>query len=475
MRSIFFRLFFVHLLVIAIFTGGLLLFFNLMHIIEDAPRAFALLLMGALSLALILSLSASRTLGSALTELHRRVEQFPRPGPSLVRRTQIPELDRLSDGLDTLMSKMQRDLSGLELEKELLASLLGALREGVLCVNKSGVIVYQNPALHPELVTPLSTGRLYFKAVLDSGLLEFIHNRLQGPAAGNRPMKSVFELQHGPYFFRVQEYPVRNDDEVELHLILIQDRTQENTTRRMREDFLQNASHELKTPITSIRGYAETLMSRMEREAQKKGAGAESTGTTANSSRDPGRSFLKGMLRNVERMEAMIEDMVRISTLESRSFPFKPRRIELERYMQGIGTLVEGTLKQKEQRLIIKLTPPDLSMEADPLLLEHLLLNLITNASRYSPPESEVIVRIRQENAQNMAVLVEDQGPGIPMDLREKVFERFFRVDMNRSREQGGTGLGLSIVRQIARLHGGVVGVEAAPRGGSIFKVLLPL
>ena len=430
----------------------------------------ALLLMGALSLALILSLSASRTLGSGRTELHKRVELFPRPGPSLVRRTQIPELDRLSDGLDTLMRKMQTDLSGLELEKELLASLLGALREGVLCVNKSGVIVYQNKALHPELVTPKSIGRLYFKAVLDSGLLEYIHNRLQDPnslrSAGKRPMKSVFELQHGPYFFRVQEYPVSNDDEVELHLILVQDRTQENTTRRMREDFLQNASHELKTPITSIRGYAETLMSKMEREAAKQ----VETGT-----RDPGRSFLKGMLRNVERMEAMIEDMVRISTLESRSFPFKPRRIELERYMQGIETLVEGTLKQKEQRLAIKLASPDLSMEADPLLLEHLLLNLITNASRYSPPESEVVVRIRRENAQNMAVLVEDQGPGIPMDLREKIFERFFRVDHDRSREQGGTGLGLSIVRQITRLHGGVVGVEAAPRGGSIFKVLLPL
>ena len=180
--------------------------------------------------------------------------------------------------------------------------------------------------------------------------------------------------------------------------------------------------------------------------------------------------------RNVERMEAMIEDMVTISSLESRSFPFKPRLVELERYMQGIETLVEGTLKQKNQKLTIALASPDLAIDADPLLLEHLLLNLITNASRYSPADSEIIVRIKQENQHKMSFAVEDSGPGIPVDLREKVFERFFRVDMNRSREQGGTGLGLSIVRQITRLHGGSVGIESGPGNrGSIFKVLLPL
>lgn len=467
MRSIFFRIFFIHLLVVAIFTGGLLLFFNLMHIIEDSPRSFALLLAGALALALVLSLSASRTLTGSLDGLLRRIQQFPRLGPTLVKRTQILELDRLAAALDKLIHRLHTDLAGLELEKELLSSLLDALREGVLCLNKEGTIVYQNPALHPELVTPMSTGRLYFQAVLDSGLLEFIHNRLQDRNQTDED-RQYFELHHGPHFFRVQEYPVRTDEEIELHLILIQDRTQEYTTRRLREDFLQNASHELKTPITSIRGYAETLMAKLEREAPPPDASRPDT-------KDPGRSFLKGMLRNVERMEAMIEDMVTISSLESRSFPFKPRMIELERYMQGIETLVEGTLKQKDQKLTTTLSESDLAIEADPLLLEHLLLNLITNASRYSPAESEIIVQIKQENQQKIAFAVMDNGPGIPIALRAKVFERFFRVDMNRSREQGGTGLGLSIVRQITRLHGGSVGIESNPGGGSIFKVLLPL
>lgn len=131
MRSIFFRIFFIHLLVVAIFTGGLWLFFNLMHVIEDSPRAFALLLAGALALALVLSLSASRTLTGALDGLLRRVQQFPRLGPTLVKRTQILELDRLATALDTLIHRLHTDLAGLKLEKELLSSLLGALREGV--------------------------------------------------------------------------------------------------------------------------------------------------------------------------------------------------------------------------------------------------------------------------------------------------------------------------------------------------------
>ena len=464
MRSIFFRIFIIHLFVVAIFTGGLFIFFNLMHMIEDSPRSFALLFSGALALALVLSLSASRTLTRSLDGLLRRVQQFPRLGPSLVRRTQILELDRLAYALDELIQRMRTELAGLKLEKELLGSLLGALREGVLCINKNGKIVYQNPALHPELVAPNSTGKPYFKAIIDGDLLEFIHRRLQpGTGYSDEALlagKRYFELQHGPYFFRVQEYPVRTDEEVELHLILVQDRTEENTTRRLREDFLQNASHELKTPITSIRGYAETLMARVERAKASEPAGPE-------------RSFLKGMLRNVERMEAMIEDMVTISSLESRSFPFKPREVELAGYMQGIETLVEGTLKQKDQQLKIQIDTP--TVTADPLLLEHLLLNLITNASRYSPAESQILVRIHMPNPHSIAFSVQDQGPGIPEDLREKIFERFFRVDMNRSREQGGTGLGLSIVRQISRLHGGSVRVEAAPEGGSIFRVNLPV
>jgi two-component system phosphate regulon sensor histidine kinase PhoR len=457
MRSIFFRIFFIHLLVIAIFTGGLLLFFNLLNLIEDSPRSFTLLLVGAVVLALVLSLSASRTLTQSLDGLLHRILQFPRPGPSFIRRTQILELDRVAHALDQLIHRMRTDLAGLKLEKELLGSLLGALREGVLCVNKEGMIVYQNPALHAELVTPESAGKVFFQVVLNSGLLEYIRKCLRADGSSSS-QREFFELHHGPYFFRVQEYPVRTGEEIELHLILVQDRTQEYTTRRLREDFLQNASHELKTPITSIRGYAETMMSKVEREG-----------------RDPERGFLKGMLRNVERMEAMIEDMVTISSLESRSFPFKPRRIELRRYMQGIETLVAGTLKHRAQRLTITLADPSLSIDADPLLMEHLLLNLIANASRYSPAESEIVVRIARANQKSVLFEVHDQGPGIPLDYREKIFERFFRVDLNRSREQGGTGLGLSIVRQITRLHGGSVWVEPAVPEGSVFKVLLPL
>ncbi len=461
MRSIFFRILFIHLVVIAIFTSGLFLFFNLWNLIQDSPRAFTLLFAGALALTLILSLSASRTLTLPLEALLRRIRQFPQSGPSFLKKTQILEMDAVSTALDDLIFRLNTELAGMKLEKELLSSLLGALREGVLCLNRQGIVVYQNPALPGQLVQPAATGKPYFKAIANSELLEFAHHIMQaehsnganGNSNGDGNGRQVFEMHHGHNHYRVQEYPVRTGEEVELHLILVQDRTQEYNTRRLREDFLQNASHELKTPITSIRGYAETLI--------------------AKENRQPQTSFLKGVLRNVERMEAIIEDMVTIASLEARSFPFNPRVTDLDEFLNGIEILVEGTLKQKEQTLSID-SPRGRRIDADPLLLEHLLLNLIANASRYSPANSTIQVRIRRENNQATIFEVEDEGPGVPMDLREKIFERFFRVDKDRSREQGGTGLGLSIVRQITRLHGGSVWVEAAPRGGALFKVRLP-
>jgi two-component system phosphate regulon sensor histidine kinase PhoR len=261
------------------------------------------------------------------------------------------------------------------------------------------------------------------------------------------------EFRAGDRYFRLRHRPVQIGSEPSMFLILIQDMTEEYNTRRMREDFLQNASHELKTPITSIRGYAETLLPRIHEETP--------------------RRFLEGILRNAERMNRLIHDMVVISSLESRAYPFQPETIDISSFFDEVKLLVEGILNQKQQRLNIEVAGVR-HVYADRLLLEHLLVNLVSNASRYSPEDSSIAISVKRNGNGRIELRVSDQGPGIPEAYREKIFERFFRVDTDRSRKEGGTGLGLSIARHVARIHSGTIHVEDASGGGACFVFAFP-
>jgi len=244
-------------------------------------------------------------------------------------------------------------------------------------------------------------------------------------------------------------------------LFIINDITEEYNTKRIREDFLQNASHELKTPITSIRGYTETILDKIQDAYIKQNHLLI--------------QFLEGILRNTERMERIINDMVLISSIESKSYPIHPTELQLTQFLEQLKPLVEGILKPKNLSLNIKILGNLPSIYADPLLLEHLFLNLISNAARYSKENKPIEIILEKINGGKVSISVVDYGPGIPNEYKEKIFERFFRIDKDRSRKEGGTGLGLSIVRQIVRIHHGSVFVKDNPEGGAIFVVHLPI
>jgi two-component system, OmpR family, phosphate regulon sensor histidine kinase PhoR len=289
---------------------------------------------------------------------------------------------------------------------------------------------------------------MYFKAVKHPRMLECINERITENTL--IPIDLNLTKKH----FRMMGYPILIENRLELFLIILHDDTREQSIKRLREDFLQNASHELKTPITSIRGYSEALQNKTQDARQKE--------------------YLHAILRNVERMERLIEDMSTISSLESGLYPFKPENIKINDFMGSLLELVTGNLKQKKQTIEVNINHPEGIVNADPLLLEHLLLNLIVNASRYSPEESHITISIDKDIGDSTLFSVSDEGPGIDEELREKIFERFFRADHNRSRAEGGTGLGLSIVRQITRMHGGDAWVEPGFTKGAVFRVRIP-
>ncbi len=218
----------------------------------------------------------------------------------------------------------------------------------------------------------------------------------------------------------------------------------------IRKDFVANASHELRTPVSSIRGYIETLRD------------------GAMHDEEVSKRFFERTLSNIDRLEAIIEDMLDLSQLETRDKGLSLRSVDLKAMLANIKSDFEKTAEQKGLALNLDLqSPAGFKLFADPYQFEKALMNLIDNAIKYTD-KGGIIIRDRVDG-KAYEVIVEDTGTGIPSEDIPRIFERFYRVEKHRSRQLGGSGLGLSIVKHIMELHNGSVRVESEQGKGSKF------
>ena len=226
---------------------------------------------------------------------------------------------------------------------------------------------------------------------------------------------------------------------------------------RMRKDFVANVSHELKTPITTIKGYLETLIE-----------GAYDDPETAD-------KFVRIAGRNADRLNAIIDDLLSLSRLEQG----EGDEIEFEECsLESIAANAVQACAPKaaEKRILVRVETigERAGAEVNPLLTEQAVTNLVDNAIKYGEPESTVTVTVSRE-AETARIVVADNGIGIPDADIPRIFERFYRVDKARSRDFGGTGLGLAIVKHIALVHRGRVSVESRIGEGSVFTLEFPV
>jgi len=243
-------------------------------------------------------------------------------------------------------------------------------------------------------------------------------------------------------------------------LLVFNDITRLHRLERIRTDFVANVSHELKTPITSIRGFIETL---------KDGAIDDSLAA---------RRFLEIMDQQSQRLSAIIEDLLTISRLEQDEHREIPReKADIPSLLRSVEQLCVEPARIKGTQLIF-VHPESLSFMINPGLIEQALVNLVQNAVSYCPEGSLVIItaEIKTKNGKKprLVLTVTDNGPGIPARAQVRIFERFYRLDEGRSRDTGGTGLGLSIVRHIALAHGGKVRLKSREGQGCRFRISIP-
>jgi two-component system phosphate regulon sensor histidine kinase PhoR len=237
-------------------------------------------------------------------------------------------------------------------------------------------------------------------------------------------------------------------------IMVFHDLTRLKQLERTREEFVANVSHELRTPLSLIKGYIETLLD------------------GASNNPEVAERFLKIIERNTNRLDLLIQDLLTISALESGRMKLTLQPVDLHALAEKVLADLHARAENRKVALINEL--PALPTRADANRLDQVFANLVDNAIKYGRLGGKVTVSGRKLDEDRLEICVRDDGPGIPPEALDRVFERFYRVDKARSRDQGGTGLGLSIVKHIVQAHGGEVRVESELGKGATFFFTLP-
>lgn len=332
-----------------------------------------------------------------------------------------------------------------------LRAVIDGMAEGVWVTSDDGTVVEHNNALKELLFSGTAIVGHRAGEVVSSQELQQAVER-----ACKENVSSRLELQlEGvrPRVVSVHVAPLGHD--LSGSSAVFFDVTELRRLEKVRKDFVANVSHELRTPVTAIRGYAETLLS-----------GALQDPVAAP-------KMVDIIHRQSERLSELVEDLLELSRLESRELQLAEKPINVAIAAQRASEAVRP--KARARNIAIELeVAPDLFVLADPRGIEQVVLNLLDNAVKYTPPNGHIWVSaIRRDD--EIELRVKDDGPGIEARHLTRLFERFYRVDKGRSRDMGGTGLGLSIVKHLATAMKGDVRVESAPGQGSTFFITLPV
>jgi two-component system phosphate regulon sensor histidine kinase PhoR len=408
-------------------------------------------------LAAALGLFTSRRISQPLQDMRRGAERFA--AGDFYHRLPIPdtvELASLALTLNRMAAQLAEQIAVITQQRNEHEAILESMREGVLALDRQERVITVNRAAEALLgvVATQAKGHLIQEVVRNVTLQRLVAAAMHSPesATADIVLRGAEER-----YLQATATALRDAQGQDIGvLVVLNDVTQLRRLENIRRDFVSNVSHELKTPITSIKGFVETL---------RDGALDE---------REVAERFLGIIARHAERLHAIIEDLLALSRLEQGDESYDIPRSETAITDVVQAAILDCAAKAEAQRVtVIPACAAELRATVNAPLLEQAIVNLLENAITYSTPDSCVWVSARQDDAM-LVIDVRDQGVGIPHDHLDRIFERFYRVDKARSRERGGTGLGLAIVKHIAQVHGGQVSVTSTVGEGSTFTLHIP-
>jgi signal transduction histidine kinase len=413
--------------------------------IGRAQRAVAGAALLAIFVGTVLALVAGRSIAQPLTGITAAARSIAAGSPPRFPRSGIPDIDALVQALRQMHRQLGDRFDELRRERAESAALVEAMVEGVIAADGRGHIVTANPAARRLLgygpTEPLPDLPELFRVKAAREVVDVV---LEGQPVQDR------QLEMDGRVFLVNARPLPTGGAV----LVLHDLTEVRRLETVRRDFVANVSHELKTPLTSISGYAETLLD--------DGADAETV-----------QRFAGTILSNARRMQRLVDDLLDLSRIEAGRW--QPTRTVVD--VAAVARESWASLARRADvgrvELALDVSPDAGGLDADLEAVRQVLTNLMDNSLRYTPPGGRITC-VSRRVAGGVAVSIRDDGPGITREHLPRIFERFYRADPSRSREEGGTGLGLAIVKHLVEAHGGRVSAESERGRGTTVTCVFP-
>ncbi|WP_054939880.1 two-component system histidine kinase PnpS [Paenibacillus ihuae] len=445
------------------FDGYIRLSMALDAVTEGLNRAW-MIMAGGLVLLFVAATFVSYKVASSMTSPLEQITRVARRITDLDYDARVPiqrrdEVGQLAKAINAMADSLQAQLKTIRDNEDLLQSVLDNMTGGIVMINAEGEFALLNRASERMLDVKNSemAGHSYKELKHHYELARLIEEGVER----NEPIheeRSIYTPAER--IVRLDGVPMVQDGSYRGMLFLLQEVTEIRRLEKMRSEFVANVSHELKTPVAAVKGFAETLL----------GGGVTDEKTA--------RSFLQIIYDENERLNRLIGDILELSKIESKRVQLECSPVHLIEFFDS----VLGTLSKVAEKKKISLStnvPNELFIEGDEDKLRQIFMNLLSNAINYTHDGGSVKVtatnRQRTDGTETVVFTVSDTGMGIPRKDLPRIFERFYRVDKARSRSSGGTGLGLSIVKHLVELHRGTITVESDLGIGSSFILELPL
>jgi two-component system phosphate regulon sensor histidine kinase PhoR len=417
-------------------------------------------LLAAALLVLAVALLAAWRYLAAVARLRGRIgrlardpvnEAVPRPPPK-----RFGGLRAAAHDLESLATRV-KSLEAVASEGKLgLTAILDSIPEGVFIVDSNLRLRLANPALSAMFRLPSSpVGRPVVEAFGNADL----HRLVQEGVHGGKPHRGEIVIEHeaSPRVFELSISPLDLEPGRRGAVVVVHNITRIRNLEQVRREFVANVSHELRTPLTIINGYLETLLD----------GGLDDRGMTEGA--------LQVMSKHADRLCSLVDDLLVISRAESRQATLQTEWLDLRELLRRIIEQLDKPIQAQGAEVRVTAAGGDFQLEADSTRLEQVFLNLLENALRHGNRPDLSVEFYLERIGPNIHLQITDNGPGIPYEDQEHIFERFYRVHKHRSRDTGGTGLGLSIVKNVVLAHSGKVSVSSIPGNGSTFHVVLPV
>jgi len=358
------------------------------------------------------------------------------------------EIGTLSSTFNFLAGELKSNVSEITREKSKLEAIINYMEDGLIAINAEGEIIHSNP----KAIKMLSDGDQFDDGLIGD-LLSIYNSARLDSGVGSKSINAkglTLKVNFAPFLDE-------HSNKVGIVFVL-QDVTESERLENMRREFVANVSHELKTPITSIKSYTETILD-----------GQVDDPVTQ-------KMFLEVVNTEADRMSRIVSDLLELSNFDSKSIRLKKAKYSVNQIIENCVLKLKMTADQSKQTIINHYSDIEFEAILDKDRIEQVILNILSNAIKYSPEAGDITIDLRHgEQEDEFEIVIQDSGIGIPHEDIDRIFERFYRVDKARSRARGGTGLGLSIAKEIVEAHNGQIRIESEFNYGTKVTLSMPM